>query len=40
MVDQLTVFLENEEGRLAKLCRALADAGINMDALTLSLIHI
>ena len=35
MVDQLTVFLENEEGRLAKLCRALADAGINMDALTL-----
>ena len=35
MVDQLTVFLENSEGRLAKLCRALADAGVNMDALTL-----
>lgn len=36
MIDQLTVFLENSEGRLAKLCRAIADAGINMDALTIA----
>ncbi len=36
MIDQLTVFLENAEGRLAKLCRAIADAGINMKALTIA----
>ncbi|RRF89064.1 MAG: amino acid-binding protein [Coriobacteriaceae bacterium] len=36
MIDQLTVFLENSEGRLAKLCRALADADINMKALTIA----
>lgn len=35
MIDQLTVFLENTEGRLAKLCRALADADVNMKALTI-----
>jgi len=33
MIDQLSVFLENESGRLAELCRALGDAGINMHAL-------
>jgi hypothetical protein len=36
MIDQLTVFLENSEGRLAKLCRALADADVNMKALTIA----
>ena len=36
MIDQLTVFLENAEGRLAAACRALADAGINMSMLTIA----
>ncbi|MGI6755742.1 MAG: hypothetical protein ACOX4F_07025 [Atopobiaceae bacterium] len=36
MIDQLTVFLENAEGRLAKLVRSIAQAGINMQALTLA----
>ena len=36
MVDQLTVFLENAEGRLAKLCRSLADADVDMLALTIA----
>ena len=33
MVEQLSVFLENEPGRLARMCRALADAGHNMRVL-------
>lgn len=33
MVKQLSVFLENNPGRLAELTRALGDAGINMRAL-------
>ena len=36
MIMQLTVFLENTEGRLAALCRTLADAGVNMSALTIA----
>ena len=36
MVDQITVFLENSEGRLKALCRTLADAGVNMSALTIA----
>ena len=36
MVDQITVFLENSEGRLKALCRTLADAGISMSALTIA----
>ena len=36
MIMQLTVLLENSEGRLAALCRTLADAGVNMDALTIA----
>ena len=36
MIDQITVFLENSEGRLAKLTRAIADAGVNMKALTIA----
>ena len=36
MIDQITVFLENSEGRLAALCRTLADANVNMMALTIA----
>ncbi len=36
MIDQITVFLENSEGRLAALCRTLSDAGVNMSALTIA----
>lgn len=36
MIEQLTVFLENEKGRLAAACRAVSDAGINMHALNLA----
>ena len=36
MVEQITVFLENSEGRLAALCRTLSDAGVNMSALTIA----
>lgn len=33
MVEQVSVFLQNEPGRLARLARSLGDAGINMHAL-------
>ena len=36
MVEQITVFLENAEGRLAALCRTLADSNVNMSALTIA----
>jgi hypothetical protein len=36
MIDQITVFLENEKGHLAALCRTLANAGISMHALTVA----
>lgn len=36
MISQLTVFLQNEKGRLAAMCRALSDAGINMKALVIA----
>ncbi len=36
MISQLTVFLENEEGRLASAVRTIADADINMQALFLA----
>ena len=36
MIDQITVFLENSEGRLAALCRTLANAGVSMSALTIA----
>ena len=36
MIDQLTVFLENTEGRLTALCRTLGDAGIDMHALVVA----
>ena len=33
MIEQLSVFLENQPGRLAQACRTLGSAGINMRAL-------
>ncbi len=36
MIEQITVFLENAEGRLAKMVRCMADAGVNMSALTIA----
>ncbi len=36
MISQLTIFLQNEEGRLASACRALGDAGVNMRALCIA----
>lgn len=36
MISQLTVFLENEKGRLASAVKTIADAGINMHALFLA----
>ncbi len=36
MIEQITVFLENDKGRLAALCRTMADAGVNMQSLTIS----
>ena len=36
MISQLTVFLQNEKGRLASACRTIADANINMHALFLA----
>ncbi len=36
MIDQITVFLENKKGRVASVARTLADAGINMTALSLA----
>jgi hypothetical protein len=35
-IRQVSVFLENQPGRLSALCRALAEAGVNLRALTLS----
>jgi hypothetical protein len=36
MVEQLSVFLANEHGRLAKMCRLLGDAKLNMHALVVA----
>lgn len=36
MISQLTVFLENEKGRLSAACRVVSDAGITMHALMLA----
>ena len=36
MISQLTVFLENREGRLASAIRTIAEAGINMQAMFLA----
>ena len=36
MIEQITVFLENSEGRLAALCRTMADAEMNMHPLVIA----
>lgn len=36
MIEQLSVFLANEPGRLARMCRLLGDAGLNMHALVVA----
>ena len=36
MIKQITVFLDNEKGRLLALTRCLGDAGVNMHALTIA----
>ena len=36
MIKQITVFLENEKGRLASVTRCLADADVSMQALTIA----
>lgn len=36
MISQLTVFLENDKGRLAAACRVLSEAGVNLHALNLA----
>ncbi|MDO8963795.1 MAG: ACT domain-containing protein [Coriobacteriia bacterium] len=36
MIEQLSVFLENEQGRLARMCRVLGDGGFNMHALVVA----
>jgi hypothetical protein len=35
-IRQISVFLENQPGRLSTLCRILADAGVNLSTLTLA----
>lgn len=36
MVKQISLFLENKEGRLARVCRILGDAGVNIRALSIA----
>ena len=36
MIEQLSVFLENETGRLARMCRILGEGGFNMHALVVA----
>jgi hypothetical protein len=36
MIEQLSIFLENEQGRLARMCRVLGDGGFNMHALVVA----
>lgn len=36
MISQLTIFLQNKEGRLASACRAIGDAGVNMRSLCIA----
>ncbi len=36
MIKQVTVFLENSEGRLGAMCRCLGDANVDMKALTIA----
>ncbi|HEY5517799.1 MAG TPA: amino acid-binding protein [Coriobacteriia bacterium] len=36
LIEQLSVFLQNEKGRLAGMCRILGDAGLDMHALVVA----
>ena len=36
IVEQISIFLENKTGRLVEVTRALADAGVNIRALSLA----
>ena len=36
MITQVTIFLENDNGRLAEAVRVISDAGLNMRALFLA----
>ncbi|MDX9872762.1 MAG: ACT domain-containing protein [Clostridia bacterium] len=36
MVKQISLFLENKKGRLAKVCRVIGDAGVNIRALSIA----
>lgn len=36
LIEQLSVFLQNEKGRLAQMCRMLGDAGFDMHALVVA----
>ena len=40
MIEQLTVFIQNEKGRLSGLCRTLADANINMHDLFIAVVRV
>jgi len=35
-VEQISIFLENKSGRMAEVCQILADAGVNIRALSLA----
>ena len=36
IVEQISIFLENKTGRLVEVTKALADAGVNIRALSLA----
>ncbi len=36
MIQQIAVFLENKEGRVSTCCKALKDAGVNMQSLSIA----
>jgi hypothetical protein len=36
LIEQLSVFLQNEPGRLAQMCRLIGDAGLDMHALVVA----
>lgn len=36
LIEQLSVFLQNEKGRLAEMCRLVGDAGLDMHALVVA----
>jgi hypothetical protein len=36
LIEQLSVFLQNERGRLARMCRLLGEAGLDMHALVVA----